>query len=595
MNQEEQEVTNGSATDLSCGVSQNTLVESETDEQEAIMTNDQILNEVEETTQPTDEVCQKNQADSDEMQTTMPETMAEEPVCRGGLLEPFLADAEMRQVISGTDSGKSILELEIRRLASTLHLPATPQTIHALKTSDAKQLCEAIRTDKDRVALGKMLVALALAKLDPKSRRDNGDTNTPFRHLYGCETRKNLFRQSEDYFGMPESTLRFNMTVGTILERYLPVFLNGADGEPGMSLEFIAQNLAKVTLFELVARKRGLAYALGAFKELSFREYLAIAKPKGTKESASAKERSGTRSVTYADLDQEQLPEGTEEQAKMLYKIIVTGGRPRMLSSGFAKAFDGLEDSIVERAQSIDATTNASLPRVGELPSSVEDQVSYALSLFNPFEIIDLVKKVNQQVGPYKRFISVCMARLYHEEVFAPYWKPRYASFYEFARVELGIDSECRDLLRIGRNIAKYPWILKSLSGIDNDNVFLNLRHLDRAMLNHSGKDFLIRNNLISLSTREFASFAHNADYESKLLEKPLNPKQRELFASFWGRIAMNPSAYEHIHFIEIFSDAELGFALQYVRDAEARLQKLSDEERAASEMPGSEEQPLAA
>ncbi|GAB1455879.1 hypothetical protein MASR2M48_11860 [Spirochaetota bacterium] len=43
------------------------------------MTNDQILNEVEETTQPTDEVCQMSRADSDEMQTTMPETMAEEP------------------------------------------------------------------------------------------------------------------------------------------------------------------------------------------------------------------------------------------------------------------------------------------------------------------------------------------------------------------------------------------------------------------------------------------------------------------------------------------------------------------------------------
>lgn len=595
MNQEEQEVIEDSATDIRCGACQNTLVESETIIQEAIMTNDQILNEVEETTQPTDELCQTDQAKSTDLSTELPEFATSEKVARDGMFESFLANVEMRRGISGTEPLESLQYLELRSLAESMHLPATTNVLHGLWTSDAKTLCKYVRTEKDRVNFGKLLKAAVLARLAPSSYRDKGDTSTPYRNLYGCEKKSQLFRLSEHYFGMPESTLRFYMLAGTILERYLPMLLNGAEGEPGMSLELIAKNLAKVTLFELVTRKRGLAFALRAFKELSFREYLAIAKPKVLKEAASAKKRSTTQSVTYFDLDLDQLPKCLMEASKVLYKIIVTGGNPRTLESRFANAFAGLEDAIVERAQQIDSATNARLPRVGEFPSTAEEQVAYAMSLYNPFEIIDLVKKVNQEVGPFKRFVSVCLARLYHEEVFAPYWKPRYTSFYEFARIELGIDSECRDLLRIGRNIAKYPLILQSLNGIDNDTVFLNLRHLDRAMLNHAGKILMIRNKLITLSTREFALFAQNADYESKLLEKPLNSKQKELFVSFLGRINMNPGAYENVHFIEVFSKAEWSFALQYVRDAEARLQKLSEVAPSTPRSPESEDQPLAA
>jgi hypothetical protein len=598
MNPEEQTVKGDSAVDKNSGHEQTTLVESETIEQEATMADDQNLNEDEATTLKADELCQSDPPDSVEMPTELPAFTTEEQVCRRGLFEPYLADAEMRHGISGTGSLESLTYLEFCKLAAFLGLPATPDIIHGLWTSNGKLMCEAIRDHKGILALGKLLKALALSKLAPSTRRDKGDTSTPFRNLYGCETSSHLFRLSEQYFDMPEATLRFYMKAGTILEHYLQLFLNGAEGEPGMTLDQIAQNLAKVTLFELVARKRGLASALRAFKELSFREFLAIAKPKVPKKAVAAKVRSATTTVTFLDLDLDKLPEGTEGsegQWKVLYKIIVTGGNPRMLSSPFPKAFDGLEDAIDERAQQIDATTNASLPRVGEIPSVAEEQVAYAMSLFNPFEIIDLVNKVNREVGPHKRFISVCMARLYHEEVFAPYWKPRYKSFYEFARVELGIDSECRNLLRIGRNISKYPWILRSLRGIDNDTVFLNLRYLDKAMANHAGKNPLIRNKLINLSTREFASFAKNGEYDSELLEKPLNPKQKELFVSFLGRIEMNPAAYKYIHFIEVFSDAELGFALQYVREAEARLQKLSDVTPSTPMSPESEDQPLAA
>ena len=162
------------------------------------------------------------------------------------------------------------------------------------------------------------------------------------------------------------------------------------------------------------------------------------------------------------------------------------------------------------------------------------------------------------------------MARLESEAVFRAGWWKVYRSFARYAREKFGIEDELRDLLRVGRNILKYPVFFYGDQALDTDVAFMSLRFIDIAMATYHNNVALIRSRIATLSCREFAEFARDASFEERHASKAISWRQEEVLNGYFAQIALNQDLGKSVKVVEVLADYEIPHVDRFIREAKA-------------------------
>jgi hypothetical protein len=165
------------------------------------------------------------------------------------------------------------------------------------------------------------------------------------------------------------------------------------------------------------------------------------------------------------------------------------------------------------------------------------------------------------------------VARLSTEPFFYPRWHEEYNSFAAYANQVLGIGEELRDLLRIGRNLIRFPSILEGQTGFETDTHFYSLRYLDQAVANHRSNPALIRARLKNLTTREFAEFARDPQYEERGSLRKLPAKREARAAELLFEVNNLLEQGRAVKVIEILAKPEIEYLTTNLSAVEHTLQ----------------------
>jgi hypothetical protein len=203
------------------------------------------------------------------------------------------------------------------------------------------------------------------------------------------------------------------------------------------------------------------------------------------------------------------------------------------------------------------------------------------MALSNVHEIIDRIRAGIALAAPRRRTIAVLVYRLASEPYFRDYWRHprfevRFTSFAAFAKSELGMGEELRDYLRVGRNLAKYGYVLNGLDDIDTDAMFYKLRYIEDAVMTHLGDIALVRARLANLSCREFAKFARDKDYDQSTT-RTLSKKYQEHFLEFVAQINAFSEKGFAVDVIECYAPEESSLLDLFL--SEARQEAVAQDE----------------
>ena len=179
--------------------------------------------------------------------------------------------------------------------------------------------------------------------------------------------------------------------------------------------------------------------------------------------------------------------------------------------------------------------------------------------------------------------VAILVARLRYEDQFKPRWNYEHGSFSVYARVVLGIGEELRDLLRVGRNLLRFPFFLEGQQGLNTDNAFYSFRYVDLAMEKHENNIDLIKARLHSLTTREFAEFARDPLFDERGSKKRLTLKQEERYLKLLEELNHERSLGRSVKIIEILTEGERSTVATLIADAEADLARRDAEDRAGA------------
>jgi hypothetical protein len=398
------------------------------------------------------------------------------------------------------------------------------------------------------------------------------------RQIHGCGSNSAYLRHVDSRIGMCSSSFAFSASVGKGDRLFSGELRAGVDGEPGVDDDFINKSLSKLTVYGKVRDARGPKEALRGFKTLGFEAFRRLqysAEPYVTVKAASAAAKQAKR-LAEKSVDassRRDLPAPLDAGPKSPFeltirRIITRGGIVHILSSTLPDALAISESKLAEWRAFIDEANRQHFR--SEYAIGAEDGI---LKSRVALDIEDYIRKSFADMAANRRTLAILVARLRDEPFFYQRWHHKHNSFARYAREVLGIGEELRDLLRIGRNLLRFPCFLEGQVGFDTDICFYSLRYLDQAMANHGSKVELIRTRLKTLSSREFAEFARDPQYDQCGSLRRLSSKKEarvvELLAEVNNLIAQGRT----VRVIEILAESERGQAALLLAEAERALE----------------------
>jgi len=188
-------------------------------------------------------------------------------------------------------------------------------------------------------------------------------------------------------------------------------------------------------------------------------------------------------------------------------------------------------------------------------------------------DIEDYIRAINTGIAANRRTLAILVARLRDEPFFYPRWHDEHNSFAAYANQVLGIGEELRDLIRIGRNLIRFPSVLEGQTGFGTDTHFFSLRYIDRAMAKHGSDVALIRARIKSLTTREFAEFARDPYYDKRGSLRALSAKKEARVVELLCEVNNLFEQGRAVKVIEILTESERGYLANILSAAENTLQ----------------------
>jgi hypothetical protein len=268
-----------------------------------------------------------------------------------------------------------------------------------------------------------------------------------------------------------------------------------------------------------------------------------------------------------------RLPSLDEVGAKSPYelairRIMAHGGQVHILSSSIPETLADVESRLAHWRQSIDEGNRLNF-RDGVTPDSEKDILASKVAL----DIEDYIRAVTSGIAANRRTLAILVARLRDEPFFYPRWHDEYNSFTGYANQVLGIGEELRDLIRVGRNLIRFPSILEGQSGFGTDTHFYSLRYLGQAMANHGSQVALIRTRLKTLTTREFAEFARDPHYDARGSLRALTSKKEARIVELLCEVNNLLDQGRTVKVVEILAESERDYLAAILSAAENTLQ----------------------
>ncbi|HUX37669.1 MAG TPA: hypothetical protein VMV44_07160 [Rectinemataceae bacterium] len=396
-------------------------------------------------------------------------------------------------------------------IAVAIHTSTEGTDAEDLVSLDFHHLVRVIRRLKKANGLTELGVMILL---------DNIIENRLYKDLYHCNSPADFFRCCENLLGFSSSRARDFQVRGHAFKQHWQDIRFGCGDVPGISLEELClRHLTKLSLYDEAVALFEPEGALRIFSDCSYRDFsgkVKSARAKSQSELISKGRKSGNSAsnpatgIAKLDLSGVQL--------KLLH-IVANGGSAKLLAASTQSQIDEVLARFIEHRDEKNIAIRAQIGhKLYDLKKPFEVNKEL-MGLNNVHEIIDRICSGIALAAPRRRTIAILTYRLKSEPYFRAYWRhPRpdatFRSFSEFAKADLGMGEELRDYLRVGRNLAKFGYILDGLDDLDTDTMFYKLRYIDDAIVTHLGDIALIRARLANLSSREFAKFARDVAYD---------------------------------------------------------------------------------
>lgn len=399
------------------------------------------------------------------------------------------------------------------------------------------------------------------------------------RQVHGCGSKSSYLRNTDGRLGMSKGVFSFLASAGMGDRLYGDELRKGVDGEAGVDESVIARSLAKLACYGKVQKARGPKEALRGFKIYSYQKFRRLEFTENpdiihTAESVLAEQAAFASGATVSKAAKRRgLPSldevGTLSSFELdLRRIIGRGGHAHILSSKLPEALAGIESRLDSWRRSIDEGNRLHF-REGATPPTEDHILTSKVAL----DIEDYIRSTIAAMAPNRRTLAILVARLRDEPFFHPRWHKDHNSFSAYATKVLGIGEELRDLIRIGRNLLRFPAILESQAGFGTDTHFYSLRYLDQAMANHGANIVLIRARLKSLTTREFSEFARDPHYDKRGSLRRLSTKKEARVIELLCEVNNLIDQGRSVKVVEVLTAAERGRLTLMLAEAERMLE----------------------
>jgi hypothetical protein len=400
--------------------------------------------------------------------------------------------------------------------------------------------------------------------------------------IQGGVSKADFDRTSDQRIELSASRCSYLASGGDVYRASHEELLKGVEGEPGIPLEDLARMFGKLRLFPEVKARVGTKRAIAAMKAMTFRQFKAFrftddpdikvplptrAHKRAGQPETTRKSVQGGRVVVQPPEPQTPLECELRRSVQNNYPVYLANSRHPQVIAGLADSIQAWRDSVNEETRRLYAQS----PALGLATSfPLNDDL---LTCRNGLELEDRVRVAFRDIGADRRTVAVGVARLADEPDFRSYWNPGNARFSTWARFTLGIGEELRDLLRVGRNLIKYPFFLEGQAGFDSDNAFYSLRFIAQAMITHNNNVELIRARLRTLTTREFAQFASDPLFDKRGSSRPLTRKQVERYSELRAELQHLLDQGHTVRVIELYTAPEKNNVMAILSELEKAVE----------------------
>ena len=313
-------------------------------------------------------------------------------------------------------------------------------------------------------------IALLKSGIELSFLREHGVS----RQIQGGASTADFDRTSDQRLELSASRCSYLVAGGDVYRRSHKELLGGVDGEPGIPLEDLSRMFGKLRLYPEVKARVGAKRAVVAMKTMTFRQFKAFrftddpdikvpAPAPATKQDGhpetTSKSVQGGRVVVQPPEPQTQLECELRRAVQNNYPVYLAYSRHTQVIDGLDDAIQGWRNCVNEKTRRFYAQS----PALGHATSfPLNDDL---LSCTNGVELQDRVRAAFLDIGADRRTVAVGVARLADEPDFQSYWRSGNNTFSLWAGFTLGIGEELRDLLRVGRNLIRYPSFSKGRPG----------------------------------------------------------------------------------------------------------------------------------
>jgi hypothetical protein len=460
---------------------------------------------------------------------------------------------------------KELLNWVAHVFDDTWHTNLPVEERFALATFDFSTIVVVIRKLRKKVGFAELAVMILLALIVEKKMYQS----------IGCKSYAEFFRRNAELLGISPSCARDYYQRGVIFLKYGDDIIKGIGEIPGIPIDdFIASHMAKLTIFDKAVEKLGKEEALICLKKLTFREFQEKVKikseeTKATKKPSSTKEISSGISISTHD-----------EQKAVILSMELTPNEKRLLKIFSKGGLYHPTNIVITDEQLLEIEKRLRQWRIftyfrnlSQVPSGFQYKPFDLKSPFGNIEelyhldnVNDIILRIKTGLAlavPARRAIAILLYRLYIEKfTYESYWKHHffgvaYSSFKEFAMEELGMGTDYRIYLAVGKVLNRYHYFLNGISDMDTEEVFLKLQYLPAALKYHKSDEPLVLARLRSLTVREFKMFSEMPDFEITF-SKRITKKQFKEYLAIFQRLRTPGFGFPpNCNFIEIYHQSE--------------------------------------
>jgi hypothetical protein len=399
------------------------------------------------------------------------------------------------------------------------------------------------------------------------------------RQIHGCGSQSAYLRNIDARLGMSRASFSFLASAGRGDRLYGDELRKGVEGEAGVDESVIARSLAKLAIYDRVQKARGSKEALRGFKVYSYQKFRRLEFTENPEITYTVKDYLAEQAALQSDnhvaapAKRRGIPSLDEVGSRSAFELDIRrifgrGGHVHILSSAMPEALADIDARLDGWRRHIDEENRLHF-REGATPLTEEDILASDVAL----DIEDYIRSIHVGIAANRRTLAILVARLRDEPFFYPRWHEKHNSFTAYAWQVLGIGEELRDLIRIGRNLIRFPSILEGQNGFGTDTHFFSLRYLDQAMANHHSDIALIRARLRSLTTREFAEFARDPYYDKRGSLRRLSAKKEARVVELLCDVNSLIEQGRAVKIIEVLAGAERGQLALMLATAERTLE----------------------